>query len=257
MNTGKSLLAHSRSLLVYRGGMKVERLKGGRRGGGVAVRMQQQQQKPSTYCSSLATDLPLYESPLAPFEEYLEQRERVFEAIFPDKRRSLRLNHEEWRIQMLPIHFVFLTANPVVDMRLKCETDVNRYPPGVPSTIPKVLTLEAMRWELRGLDYVLKPDDFTLGVRGALYSEKQQENMNMKCSGTSSRLKGQLEISISFILPPVLALIPEDVRSGVADAVLKRLLMSTKDRVNGCLLSDFRDFTRDRLHQHQLQWQQR
>lgn len=36
-----------------------------------------------------------------------------------------------------------------------------------------------------------------------------------------SRLKGQLEMSISFILPPVLTLVPGDVLQGVAESVSK------------------------------------
>lgn len=67
-----------------------------------------------------------------------------------------------------------------------------------------------IRWELRGLDTALDPSQFSLGVKGSLYSDSQ---------GPQSRLKGQLEMNISFVLPPVLALIPEDVRRNVAESV--------------------------------------
>ncbi|MFS7948207.1 hypothetical protein Hanom_Chr06g00557241 [Helianthus anomalus] len=46
----------------------------------------------STYTSRLATDVYLYESPDASFDQYLEDKPRVFKAIFPDKRRSQQLN---------------------------------------------------------------------------------------------------------------------------------------------------------------------
>lgn len=46
----------------------------------------------STYSSRIATDMYLYESPDASFDQYLEDKPRVFKAIFPDKRRSQQLN---------------------------------------------------------------------------------------------------------------------------------------------------------------------
>lgn len=48
---------------------------------------------------------------------------------------------DEWRIQMLPINFLFLTVWPVVDMRLKCRSNGHDYPPDVPLDITKVVEL--------------------------------------------------------------------------------------------------------------------
>ncbi|KAI7728896.1 hypothetical protein M8C21_005601, partial [Ambrosia artemisiifolia] len=161
----------------------------------------------STYSSRIATDVYLYESPDASFDQYLEDKPRVFKAIFPDKRRSQRLNDEEWRVHMLPIQFLFLTCNPVIDMRLRCKSNGYDYPIGVPPQVSKVLDLDIVRWELLGLEDIVKPSEFSLGVKGALYPYRQ---------GDRSRLKGQLSMSITFDLPPVLSLIPEDVRRDVA-----------------------------------------
>lgn len=77
----------------------------------------------------------------------------------------------------------------------------------VTSIKPVILQI---RWELQGLDDLLKPSHFSLGVKGALYPERQ---------AMQSRLKGQLEMSISFVLPPVLALVPEDGLRSVAESV--------------------------------------
>ncbi|PKI47915.1 uncharacterized protein LOC116209375 isoform X2 [Punica granatum] len=141
--------------------------------------------KPSSYTSKIATDIPLYEAPGASFDQYLEDKPRVFKAIFPDKRRSQRLNEEEWRIQMLPIQFLFLKVWPQIDMRLRCRSMGKDYPAGVPHDVSKVLELDIIRWELQGLDNVLKPSHFSLGVRGALYAERREAR---------SRLKGVEEI---------------------------------------------------------------
>lgn len=67
-----------------------------------------------------------------------------------------------------------------------------------------------VRWELLGLEDVVKPSEFSLGVKGALYPFRQ---------GNRSRLKGQLSMSLTFDLPPMFSLIPEDVRRDVAETV--------------------------------------
>ncbi|KAA8547961.1 hypothetical protein F0562_004390 [Nyssa sinensis] len=194
-------------------------------------------EKPATYSSSISTDIPLYESPVASFDQYLEDKPRVFKAIFPDKGRSQQLNEEEWRIQMLPIQFLFLTVWPVIDMRLRYKSKGIDYPPGVPCDITNVLELDIIRWKLEGLDDMLKPSHFTLGVKGALYPDRR---------GMKSRLKGQLQMSISFVLPPVLTLVPEDVRRDVAESVLNRLVENMKLKVNSSLLADYSEFKREK-----------
>ncbi|XP_051140639.1 uncharacterized protein LOC127258042 isoform X2 [Andrographis paniculata] len=182
-----------------------------RQGQGKTMMMKKMESRshPCTYTSRLSTNIPLYEIPGASFDEYLEDKPRVFRAIFPDKRRSHQLNEEEWRVYMLPINFLFLTVSPVVDMRLRCKSTGLGYPPGVPLHISKVLELDIIRWELQGLDDMLKPSQFSLGVKGALYSDRS--------SSPRSRLKGQLEMTISFVVSPVLALVPEDIRRDVAE----------------------------------------
>lgn len=42
---------------------------------------------------------------------------------------------------MLPINFLFLTVWPVVDMRLRCKSNGQDFPPDVPLDITKVVEL--------------------------------------------------------------------------------------------------------------------
>ncbi|XP_078160742.1 uncharacterized protein LOC144556127 [Carex rostrata] len=191
-----------------------------------------------TYTSSILTDIPLYEPPGVTFDEYLHDRTRIFKAMFPDERRSERLNEDEWRIHMLPLQFLLLTVNPVVVMQICCKSHGNGYPPLVPQDTTSLLELQATEWELQGLDVAYKPTDFSLGVKGFLYPERK---------GGSGRLKGHLEISISCILPPALALVPDNVLRGVAELVLRRLAEKMKRDVDVGLLSDFKKFRREKL----------
>ncbi|CAA7055415.1 unnamed protein product [Microthlaspi erraticum] len=193
--------------------------------------------KPSTYSSRISTDVRLHESPQALFDEYLEDKSRVFQAMFPDKPKSHRLNEEEWRIRMLPIKFLFLTAHPVVDMRLRCKSNGQDYPPDIPLDITKVLELNLIKWELQGLDRVMEPSDFTLGVKGTLYPDRH---------GNDTKLKGRLETTVSFVLPSVLALVPEDVRRNMAHAVLTSLVENMKHKVIESLLADYNSFKNER-----------
>ncbi|KAH9615275.1 hypothetical protein KSS87_011960 [Heliosperma pusillum] len=279
-------------------------------------------QHPSTYTSSISTDIPLYETPLASFDHYLEDKPRVFRAMFPDKQRSHRLNEarldsddslpasaimwswktlkpvirhgmldnlgsvflgvsgrseqsyelklesetsgrqifgqtlevefrdscvswvkgqnlcfEEWRVHMLPIEFLFMTVFPVIDMRLRCKTSGKEYPAGISPAISKVLELDIVRWELQGLDDAAKPTQFNLGVKGALYPDRR---------GLRTRLKGQLEMKISVILPPMLALVPEYMLRSVSETVLRKLVENMKDKVNSSLLADYSEFRKER-----------
>ncbi|KAL7100936.1 hypothetical protein ACP275_08G025900 [Erythranthe tilingii] len=172
------------------------------------MKVEAQMVNPSTYSSRISTDISLYEIP-----------------------------GDEWRVHMLPIEFLFLTVSPVIDMRLRCKSSGTEYPPGVPQDISKVLQLDIIRWELQGLDEMLKPSQFSLGVKGALYPDRR---------GPRCRLRGQLNMSISFVLPPMLGLVPEDIRRDVAESVLKRLVENMKDKVNSSLISDYNEFKRER-----------
>ncbi|XP_039145110.1 uncharacterized protein LOC120282370 [Dioscorea cayenensis subsp. rotundata] len=198
---------------------------------------------PVTFSSTISTDIPLYEPPgQASFDDYIQDRPRVFNAMFPDKRRSKRLNDEEWQIQMLPIQFLFATVMPVVVMRLKCRSLGKNYPSGVPLHATRVLDLQATRWELRGLENMYVPSHFSLSVQGALYAEKKRSN-----GGGNSRLKGHLKMSISVVLPAILAIVPENILRVAAETVLKRLVEKMKQEVDGALLSDFQSFRKEML----------
>ncbi|XP_022741858.1 uncharacterized protein LOC111293376 [Durio zibethinus] len=193
--------------------------------------------KPATYSARISTDIPLYETPQALFDEYLDDKPRIFNAMFPDKHRSQRLNQNEWRIQMLPLQLLVLNVWPVVDLRLRCKSRGGDYPPEVPPDITKVLELDIPRWELQGLDNVVDPSHFTLIVKGTLYPDRR---------GNKSRLRGHLEMSISFVLPPALALIPENVRDSLGKGVMTKLVENMKQKVDGSLLEDYSKFKRER-----------
>ncbi|KMZ66790.1 hypothetical protein ZOSMA_289G00310 [Zostera marina] len=192
-----------------------------------------------TYSANISTDFPIYEPSWASFDDYIDDRQRIFAAMFPDKQRSKKLNDEEWRINMLPIQFLFLSANPVVDMRLKIKSQPKANQSGVGQFLySRVVELEATRFELHGLDSFQMPPSFELNVNGILYSESDRK-------GGHSRVKGNLELAIGLVLPSVFALVPPDIIRGVAESVLNRLVKTMKREVNTSLVKDFRVFCRE------------
>ncbi|PAN15022.1 hypothetical protein PAHAL_2G458600 [Panicum hallii] len=179
-----------------------------------------------TYSASISTDTPLHEAPGASFDEYLQDRARVFRAMFPDESRSERLGEGEWRIQMLPLQFLLLTVHPVVVMQLRHRAGG--------------LELRITEWELWGLDSGYAPLSFDLGVSGSLYADRSRGR------AAGCRMKGHLEIAITVVLPPPLRLVPESVLRGVAESVLSRLAEKMKRDVDVGLIADFRKFRREK-----------
>lgn len=160
---------------------------------------------------TVLADMPLSESPHASFDRYMEDKPRVFKAISPDNRGTQRLNEEEWRIQMEPIGFLFLTAWPVVNMRVRCKTKGKEYPSGVPTHTSMVLEFKITKWDLEGVtEGRNKPSEFRLNMEGVLYPDRK---------GGRSRIKGHFHMSISFAPPPMLALVPPHVHRDVTQTV--------------------------------------
>ncbi|BBM98689.1 hypothetical protein MPTK1_1g15460 [Marchantia polymorpha subsp. ruderalis] len=184
-----------------------------------------------SFKGSVDTDLPLREIKNVPFEQYMSADDRIFNALFPDKQRRQRLSEEEWRIFMLPLQFFYLSVRPVVDMRVKLQDP--RTKPANGKSVSKLITLEATRWELRGLEYTVNPEEFELGIAGSLYPERGQ---------FGSRLKGQMKLTVDLAIPSSLALMPSAVMESIGTAVINQLLEDMKTRVNTRLLEDYRDY---------------
>ncbi|CAL5085800.1 unnamed protein product [Urochloa decumbens] len=162
----------------------------------------------------------------ASLDEYLQDRARVFRAMFPDESRSERLGDGEWRIQMLPLQFLLLTVRPVVVMELRHRAGG--------------LDLRVTDWELRGLDRDHAPSSFDLGVSGSLYADRSRGHR------AGCRMRGHLEIAITVVLPPPLRLVPESVLRGVTESVLSRLAEKMKRDVDVGLIADFQRFRREK-----------
>eukprot|EP00850_Spirogloea_muscicola_P013489 SM000091S24647 [mRNA] locus=s91:406538:409551:- [translate_table: standard] len=191
------------------------------------------------FSADIVTNAPLLEHPKVCFSQYLGDRQRVFRALYPDQKRSERIDDvshalETWRIYMLPLSFFLLSVRPVVDMRIWLDErqPVDAVPGGGEPV--RVLSMQAVRWELRGVE--VAATDFRLGVKGALMSSGQPG---------ARRLRGSMQVAVSLAIPPVLALIPRGSIEAVGSTLLTQLLQSMKETVNRRLLLDYNQYAQE------------
>ncbi|KAL5209504.1 hypothetical protein ABZP36_005127 [Zizania latifolia] len=190
-----------------------------------------------TFSYRFNTDIPMTETPGASIDEYLQNRPRIVGAVFPDKRKRTKISDEEWSVQLLPIQFLFLSASPVIVMRFVSKSDGKEYPPHVPVKASSLLLMEVTDYKLNGLDSNAMPSHLALTVRGTLYPRPE---------GRKS-LRGHVEMTVGFNLPPVLALVPEAVIRGVGETVLRQLAEQMKQDFDTGLAADFKRYRREKL----------
>ncbi|XP_040371476.1 uncharacterized protein LOC112189595 [Rosa chinensis] len=167
--------------------------------------------KPFTVNLSSTIDAPLYESPEVSFDQYLEDDEqRVIKALFPDM-EDQQISKEEWRIQIPTMQVLFLSIYFAMYIKLRFKSMGKDYPPHVPQHIAKITELEITRWELGGIPEEYQPRDLSLFLNGTIYPDRKQ--------GTKSRLRGQFDINMSFIVSPLLGWIPHTVAQSLVEAV--------------------------------------
>eukprot|EP00897_Mesotaenium_endlicherianum_P007891 jgi/Mesen1/712/ME000109S_10934 len=184
------------------------------------------------FSSELMTDIPLRELFQVPFEDYMSDKERLVEAFFPDRQRCERLNDEVWRVQLLPINFFFLTVRPIIDMRI-WTPEPSQAPLRIVGKPSGLLCLQAVRWDLQGIP--VKPENFILGVNGALYVERPP---------SGPRLRGVMGLSVSIAVPDSLMFVPRGSIESVGNSLLRQLTASMKEKVNNKVLADYALYAR-------------
>ncbi|XP_020240324.1 uncharacterized protein LOC109819128 isoform X1 [Cajanus cajan] len=196
-------------------------------------------EKTSSFSFRSKANVPIYELPGASFDQYMDDKQRVFRAVFSDnKGLTTQLNEEVWRIKMPPIQCLFLNIKPTADVRLTFKSNGEDYPPHIPHHVTKVLELHFIRWELQGLNTFNKnPYHISLDVKGSLYPERK---------GKYSWLKNQMEMKITFCVSPGTTFIPENILEDALELVFKTVLDEMKQEFHGRLLEDYNRFKRNK-----------
>ncbi|XP_029124837.1 uncharacterized protein LOC109819128 isoform X2 [Cajanus cajan] len=178
-------------------------------------------EKTSSFSFRSKANVPIYELPGASFDQYMDDKQRVFRAVFSDnKGLTTQLNE------------------PTADVRLTFKSNGEDYPPHIPHHVTKVLELHFIRWELQGLNTFNKnPYHISLDVKGSLYPERK---------GKYSWLKNQMEMKITFCVSPGTTFIPENILEDALELVFKTVLDEMKQEFHGRLLEDYNRFKRNK-----------
>ncbi|CAD6202227.1 unnamed protein product [Miscanthus lutarioriparius] len=201
-----------------------------------------------TFSYKFSTDIPMSETQGASIDEYLQNSPRIVGAVFPDQRK-------EERSTIVPLAAVFLSgrmeraalAHPiplpvgVAGDRHALRQQVRRegVPPNVPVHATSLLLMEVTDYKLNGLDSNAMPSHLALTVRGLMYPQRQREG--------KKSLKGHVEMTVGFDLPPVLALVPESIIRGVGETVLRQMAEQMKQDLGTGLAADFKKYRREKL----------
>jgi hypothetical protein len=162
---------------------------------------------------SLRLELPGALAELPP-SRYLARTERVVFVAFPDESRRRRIDLQHWRVQLLPVQLLWLTAG--VECTLRTWSDK-----GVLKLSGREVALTGLSEELRELagSIALRVDG-SLQERAAVY-------------GAPASLLGSVRLRIAISLPDALALVPgvDSVVQGILDTVLYRVERSLSERL--------------------------
>lgn len=171
------------------------------------------------FTASQSVDIPVVEKQV-PIQHYLRQPKRLVNTLV-DKTRLEQLDKDCFRLKMRPLHFMMLTIQPTVDMRLW-------------SSANGIIYLRSQGCEIRGIEYINQR--FSLNLIGIL-EPKQIKGV--------THLKGKADLEVKVELPPPLWLTPLPVLEATGNGLLKSVLVTIKQRLTNQLLADYHRWAGD------------
>lgn len=166
------------------------------------------------FVASQTVEIAVPEQPI-PIKHYLRQPQRLVNALV-DPSRIAQLGEEIFRLKMRPLHFMMLTIQPTVDMKVWTEAD-------------GTVHLESVGCQIVGIEYVNQR--FALNLKGRL-SPSQVKGLTY--------LKGKADLEVQVELPPPFWLTPKPMLEATGNGLLKSVLLTVKHRLMHQLLLDYR-----------------
>ncbi|MBF2050334.1 MAG: DUF1997 domain-containing protein [Elainella sp. C42_A2020_010] len=160
-----------------------------------------------------SVEIAVPEQPI-PIQHYLRQPQRLIHALIDPTQVEL-LGNDCFRFKMRPLHFMTLSLQPTVDLRIWAESDGTIY-------------LRSIGCEIRGIEYINRR--FHLGLMGQLSPVQQ---------AAKTYLKGRADLQVEVDLPPPLSLTPRPLVETTGNGLLRSVLLTIKQRLVHQLLSDY------------------
>lgn len=149
-----------------------------------------------------------------PIQHYLRQPQRLVQSLI-DPTQVESLGNDYFRFKMRPIHFLTLSLQPTVDLRIWAGSD-------------GVIYLNSSACEIRGIEYINQR--FNLHLEGQLAPYQLQ---------SKTYLSGQANLQVQVELPPPLSMTPRLLVETTGNGLLHSVLLTIKQRLVHQLLLDY------------------
>ncbi|MEW6492255.1 MAG: DUF1997 domain-containing protein [Cyanobacteriota bacterium] len=182
----------------------------------------------SQFVASQSVEIAVPEQPV-PIQHYLRQPQRLVYAI-ADTNLIQQISHERFRLQMRPLHFISLTFQPTVDLKVWTDAD-------------GTVHLTSVGCEIRGLDYINQR--FALELKGKLYPYQ---------NNGVTQLRGRADLKVNVDIPLPFSLTPKPILETTGNSLLKSVLVRIKQKLMHQLLLDYRQWAsqdvQTKIHPH-------
>ncbi|USR90391.1 DUF1997 domain-containing protein [Phormidium yuhuli AB48] len=168
----------------------------------------------SRFFSSVPVEIPVPDQPV-PIQHYLRQPQRLVKALVDPKRVDV-LSPDCFRLKMRPLHFLTLTVQPTVDMRVWADAK-------------GTVRLRSVGCEIRGVEYINQR--FSLDLVGRL--EPYTHN-------GKTTLYGKADLKVAVDMPPALWLTPKPIIDATGNTLLASVLHTVKQRLTRHIIADYR-----------------
>lgn len=170
----------------------------------------------SQFVASQSVEIAVPEQPV-PIQHYLRQPQRLVYAI-ADPNLIQQISHERFRLQMRPLHFMSLTFQPTVDLKVWTDAD-------------GTVHLTSVGCKIRGLDYINQR--FALDLKGKLYPYQ---------NNGVTQLRGRADLKVNVDIPLPFSLTPKPILETTGNSLLKSVLVRIKQKLMHQLLLDYRQW---------------
>ncbi|KAB2613821.1 hypothetical protein D8674_036137 [Pyrus ussuriensis x Pyrus communis] len=196
-----------------------------------------QHREPLTFYFRYTFDAPLNESPATMMADRKSNALLLAVADYEKLKKEKLKTAEEWRIHMPAMQVLFLSVYLALYVKLRCKSMGKDYPPHVPHHISKIIELDIARWEIRGIAGY-DPSDINLNVTGTIFADRQ---------GTQSWLRNIFDINLSFIVPPLLAWVPDNAMRSITESLVKTVMTDLKSNAILLAVVDYEKFKKEKL----------
>ncbi|MCU0525326.1 MAG: DUF1997 domain-containing protein [Elainella sp. Prado103] len=152
-----------------------------------------------------------------PIQHYLRQPQRLVHALI-DPNRVEALGNDQFRFKMRPLHFMTLTLQPTVDLKIWAESEGR-------------IHLQSTGCEILGIEYINQR--FGLQLVGELFPITRL---------SKTYLSGEARLRVEVDMPPPLSFTPRPIVEATGNGLLHSVLLTIKQRLAHQIVADYSEW---------------